>query len=434
MQNTGWLVGDKVLRLGVSLIVGVWIARYLGPGNFGLLSYCAAFVSLFAWLSDLGLDRIVVRELVTGTRERSRVLGTAFLLKLGGGFLILGMSTLLATVLNPVDKRVVILIAITAAGGIAQAADVIDYDFQALIQSKYVTLARSLAFQILSIIKLLLIFWQAPLIAFAVAGSVETVLAGTLLFVVHRRKAGVLRWQWDYGVAKALVAESWPLMFSSLMIVVYMRIDQVMLKSLSNIQEIGKYAAAVRLSEGWYFVLMAMSTSMFPKLVNAHAISEDRLNATIRRCYSAIILVSYGFALPLSLLSHTVSSALFGSEFNGMETMLTIGAWAGVFVGIGLVRGAYCTTKGLNRFLLYSTTVGACLNIVLNILLMPRFGGRGAALATLTSYAVAGYGTTFFYAPVRQQGRIISEMLLPWNAWRYLNWREVLVSFRCLHG
>jgi O-antigen/teichoic acid export membrane protein len=111
-----------------------------------------------------------------------------------------------------------------------------------------------------------------------------------------------------------------------------------------------------------------------------------------------------------------------------MESMLAIAVWAGIFVGVALVRGAYCTTKNLNAFLLYSTTAGAIVNVGLNLLLLPKYGGRGAAIATLASYAMAGYLTSFFYGPTIRQGRIISELLLPWNAWRHLNWRSLVDS------
>ena len=435
LQNTGWLIADKVVRVAIGLGVGIWVARYLGPKQFGLLSYAAAFVSLFAWLSDLGLDRIVVRELVTRRLDRGAILGTAFLLKLAGGFIILAAATAIAGALNPGDVRTRLLVAITAAGTIAQAADVVDYDFQSLLQSKYATVARSVAFQVLSILKLLLIFLRAPLLAFAIAGSVELVLAAVMLLIVHRVKApDAGTWQWNSFAARALLRDSWPLMFASLMVIIYMRIDQVMLKSLSSVQEIGKYAASVRISEGWYFILMAISTSIFPKLVDANAVSQDRLDSTVRRFYAAMVFVAYVFALPLSLFSGVLSTILFGAQYDGMETMLAISVWAGVFVGVGLVRGSYCSAKNLNTFLLISTAVGAVLNILLNLFLIPRYGGRGAAIATLASYAVAGYGTSFFYGPTRHQGRIITQMFMPWNAWRYSNWREVLDSFRRLHG
>lgn len=435
MHNTGWLVADKVFRMGVGLAVGIWIARYLGPENFGLLAYAVAFVSLFSWLSDLGLDRLVVRELLKGRLEPGKILGSAFVLKLIGGFIIVGVATAVARFLNPGDMLTIVLVAITAAGTIAQAFDVVDYHFQSVVQSKYATLARSAAFQALSLVKLILIFWKAPLVAFAIAGSIEMALTAVLLFIVYRRKGRLVgRWQWDFETATALLRDSWPLMFSSLMIMAYMRIDQVMLKSLSDVQEIGKYAGSVRLSEGWYFVLMAISTSIFPKLVDAHGISEARLESDVRRSYSAVILVGYAFAIPLSLFSTPISNLLYGTDYRGMEGMLAIGAWAGVFVGIALVRGAYCTVRNLNKFLLCSTTLGAVLNIGLNFALLPRYGGRGAAIATLLSYAVAGFGTSFLYGPTQRQGRIILELLLPWNAWRELDWREVLSSFSRLRG
>jgi O-antigen/teichoic acid export membrane protein len=431
VQNTGWLLADKLVRMAIGLAVGIWVARYLGPGQFGSLSYAAAFVSLFAWLSDLGLERIVVRELLTRPLEKEQILGTAFFLKLAGGFVILAAATGIASALNPGDLGTTLLVAVTAAGTIAQASDVVDYDFQSVLQSKYAAVARSIAFQVLSLLKLLLIFFRAPLLAFAIAGSAELVLAAVMLLFVHRMKAVHARtWRWDFATARALLRDSWPLMFASLMVIIYLRIDQVMLKSLSSAEEVGKYAASVRLSEGWYFVLVAISTSIFPKLVDANPFSQDRLDSTVRRSYAAMVLVAYVFALLLSVFSGVLSTALYGAQYRGMQAMLAISVWAGLFVGIGLVRGAYCSAKNLNTFQLWSTAVGAILNILLNLVLIPQYGGRGAAIATLASYAVAAYGTSFFYGPTMHQGRIATQMLMPWNAWRYSNWREAFASFR----
>ena len=426
IANTGWLVGDNVIRIAVGLLVGIWIARYLGPAGFGLLSYAAAFVSLFSALSALGLDRIVIRQLVAAKLDASKVLGTALRLKVAGGLTVLVVSTAVAYLLNPDEKLTVILIAISALGTIAQAADVFDYHFQARIQSKYSAVARATAFHLLSAAKVGLMLLKAPLVAFALAGLVESILAGILLWIAYRRQSpNAGSWQWDGITARELLRESWSLMFAGVMITLYMRLDQVMLKSLSTPEEMGKYAGAVRLSEAWYFVLIAMSASVFPKLVDASSISEAHFNLIVKRFYSAMILVSYAFATALSL-SSTPLSWLYGADFKGMEGMLFLCAWAGLFVGIGLARGAYLTAKGLNRFQLCATTSGAVVNIGLNLYLIPRYGGTGAALATLVSYAFSGYLSSFFYKPARLQGWIITKLLLPWNAWRSLDWTELL--------
>jgi O-antigen/teichoic acid export membrane protein len=435
LVNTGWLVGDSVIRTVVNLIVGIWVARYLGPGPFGLLSYAAAFVSLFSALSNLGLDRLVVRELVAGRLEPSRILGTAFILKLLGGLTILAIATASAALLNPGESTTIVLVAISAAGAIAQSLDVADYHFQALIQSKYATIARAIAFHVLSVVKVLLILTKAPLVAFALAGLTESVLAAGLLLLVHHRKAPAAgRWRWDWFTARQLLQEGWPLMFAGLMVMLYMRVDQVMLKSLSTVQEMGKYAGAVRLSEAWYFVLTAISVSIFPKLVSANKASPGEFDSLARRLYSVMILIGYAFALPLSLFSGVLTSALFGEQFRGMESMLAIGAWAGVFVGIGLARGACLTAKNLNAFQFVSTGFGALANIILNIVLIPTHGGRGAALATLISYAVAGYLTSFFYSPTRGQALMTTHLLLPWNAWKSFDWQQFTASFRTVRN
>jgi O-antigen/teichoic acid export membrane protein len=435
LVNTGWLVADSVIRLGVGLIVGIWIARYLGPEQFGLLSYAVAFVSLFSALSSLGLDRLVVREIVAGRLESSKILGTSFALKLAGGLTILILSTASAFLVNPGEPTTILLVAIAAAGAIAQSLDVVDYHFQAMIQSKYATIARAIAFHVLSATKIILILIKAPLVAFALAGLIESMLAAGLLLLTHHRKAPVSgRWRWDWLTARTLLREGWPLMFAGLMVMLYMRVDQVMLKNLSTAQEMGKYAGAVRLSEAWYFVLTAITASIFPKLVSANVASQEEFDSIACRFYAVMILVAYAFALPLSLFSGVLSSLLFGEQFRGMEGMLSVGAWAGLFVGIGLARGSCLTAKNLNTFQLVSTGLGALVNIALNLVLIPGYGGRGAAFATLISYALAGYISSFFYGPARGQAVMTTKLLLPWNAWQSFDWQQFVTSFRTVRG
>jgi PST family polysaccharide transporter len=184
--NTGWLFADRILRIGIGLGLGVWIARYLGPDRFGLLSYAGAFVSLFSIFATLGLDGIVVRELVREPDVKNGILGSAFALKLTGSGITLIAAVTAILVLRPADTLVHQLVAIIAAGTIFQSLDTIDFWFQARVESRYSIYARSSAFLLVSALKVVLILNDAPLIAFAWAGVLELFLGAVGLVLAFR--------------------------------------------------------------------------------------------------------------------------------------------------------------------------------------------------------------------------------------------------------
>ena len=140
-KNTSWVLIEKIIRFTVGLFVGVWVARYLGPERFGLLSYAQSFVGLFTVIASLGLDGIVVRELVKNNNLNDEIIGTAFWLKLIAAF---GVLLLLAIAINFTsnDTYTNILIFIIASATIFQSFNVVDFYFQSKVMSKFVVYAN----------------------------------------------------------------------------------------------------------------------------------------------------------------------------------------------------------------------------------------------------------------------------------------------------
>ena len=173
ISNTGWLFADKIIRMGVGLFVGVWIARYLGPEQFGIFNYAIAFVALFLPIANLGLDSIVVREIVRFPSSKDEILGTVFVLKFFSGILIF-ISVLAAIILvRPEDTLIQCLVGITAGGIIFQAFDTIDIWFESQVASKYTVYIKNISFLIMTIFKIVLIVIKAPLLAYEWAGFAE---------------------------------------------------------------------------------------------------------------------------------------------------------------------------------------------------------------------------------------------------------------------
>ena len=165
-RNISWLFAEKILRMIVGLFISIWIARYLGPEQFGLLNYAQSFVGLFAVVATLGLDGIVVRELVKNEDIRDTLLGTTFYLKLVGAiFVFIILSIAINFTSN--DSYTNTLVFIIASAVIFQSFNVIDAYFQSKVLSKYVVFANFISFFVTSIISILLVLNEAPLEYFA---------------------------------------------------------------------------------------------------------------------------------------------------------------------------------------------------------------------------------------------------------------------------
>jgi len=390
--NTGWLFADKIVRMGVGLIVGVWVARYLGPVQFGIFNYAQAFVSLFAVFATLGLDGIVVRDIVRDPACREETLGSAFLLKLTGGFLTLLLTVGSIYLLRPGDSLTRLLVTVTAVGAIFQVFDVIDFWFQSQVLSKFTVIARNAAFLVVSLAKIVLILKQAPLVAFALAGLVEIVLGAAGLVVAYRVHGYRLKfWKGSVSRAKVLLMESWPLVLSGLAIMVYMKIDQVMLGEMVGDEAVGLYSAAIRVSEIWYFIPTAIVSSVFPAIVAAKSIDEKTYYDRLKKLFKLLVGIAYLISIPLSLLATHIISALYGKSYLAAGSILSIHIWASVFVFIGVGQGPWNITEGLIKLSLQRTLAGAIMNIALNVILIPRYGGIGAAIATVVSYATSAF-------------------------------------------
>jgi PST family polysaccharide transporter len=388
--NTGWLFADRILRMAVGLVVGVWTARFLGPDQYGLFNFASAFVVLFSILATLGLDGVVVRELVQTPERENEVLGTAFLLKLAGGILTLVIAIAAINLLRPGDSVVHWLVAAIASGRIFQSLDTIDFWFQARVESRFVVYARSCAFLLVSVIQILLIIENAPLIAFASAVSLEMALGAFGLVLVYRSNGQRLSW-WTLNVHRItrILKDAWPLALAGMAIMIYMRIDQVMLGQMMGNQAVGVYSAAVRISEAWYFIPLSIVASVTPSLIEAKKVSFNLYYERLARLFRLMVSIALAIAIPITFVSDYVARALYGNRYQGVGPILAIHIWAAVFVFLGVAQGPWNINEGLAKLALLRTFIGAATNVFLNLLLIPQYGPVGAAIATIVSQALS---------------------------------------------
>lgn len=400
--NISWLVLDKILRIGFGIFVGVWVARYLGSDRFGALNYATALAMIFSPFATLGLDVIVVRNLVQG-KSPNETLGTAFALKLAGSLLVITVSLTAGCLLLRTDTVTRVMIGIIAAGTIFQSFDVIDFWFQSQVRSKYVVYSRNTAFVLISVLKIVLMKLHAPTVAFAWAGVSEILLAAVGLVILYRFTGeSLFAWRINLKCAIQLLADSWPLMLSGIVIFIYLRLDQVMLGQMKGNHEVGIYSAAVRLSELWFFIPAAIGSSVLPSILKTKVVDEDLYSKRMQKLLTIMALLGYAVAVPMSFLSNQIMHIVFGGQFDAAGPSLAVLCWAGLFVSIGVAGGPWLMAGDLMRFSLAVTALGALVNVLVNLALIPVYGALGAAIASLISYAVAAFLGFFLLSRTRE--------------------------------
>jgi PST family polysaccharide transporter len=388
--NTAWLSSDRLVRMAVNVFIGAWFARYLGPDLFGAFNYAFAFVALAAPIAGMGLDNIIVRDLVRDPQSERVLLGTGFVLKLVGNLALILLVMGAAWIVNVRDRQILLMIFIAAIANLFTAADVVDFYYQARVRAKYSVIARNAAFFAITVLKIIFLLKHASVIAFAWITVVEAGLSAVALIIVYSTTdRHIFEWRAQWGCARQLLRDAWPLMFSGLVIMIYMRIDLLMLGQMLNEEAVGKYAAAERVSELWLFVPMAICASLAPNIIKTRDINPSLYLRRIQQLFVLMVALSYAVAIGVTLLGHWIMWILYGAKYLSATSILLIHIWTGVFVSLGVARQPWLLAEGLLMFSMISTSVGALVNVLLNLLLIPRYGGAGAAVATLVAQFTA---------------------------------------------
>ena len=425
LRNLGWLFAEKGLRLAVSFLVTAWVARHLGPGDFGLLSYCAAVVGLLVFLPGLGLDAIVKRDLLRMPSNTAVILGTTSKLRLIAAIATGGVLVGLMQWETMSDPREKWLLAVLSLMLLQPVLFVPELHFQATAAARYVTWAQSIAVLFAAALRVVFIWCNAPLVWFAIAIVAEMMIGGAALAGFAR--ACKVRWWWAPGgmeIARRLLREGWTLLLAGAAVTIYMRIDQVMLRQLAGDAEVGVYSAAVRISEAVYFVPVILVTGLLPRWAAMRDAGGPEYNQMLQGVYDLQALAAYAFAIPISLGAPWLIEFFFGAEYQRAAAVLALHVWAALFVFLGVVRSQEWVFENLNQLTLWTTVAGAVINVALNWWLIPLFGAVGAAGATVIAYAVAAWVSSFCFRSTRSTGvRQTKAMLSLFTCWRYLSRR-----------
>lgn len=401
-NNISWLFFDKIIRIFGSLVVGIWVARYLGPEQFGILNYGMAFVAMFSFLPNLGLNQIVVRDITKHPEKTNQIIGSSFVLKLLGSSLAVALIVLIVLSLNKTDTLVKYVIILFSIGFIFQAFDVIDFFYQSQMLSKYVVFSRNITFIIVTGIKIFLILHEYDLIWFVVTATFGLFLDALFLIIAYTKTHKfILNWRFDKDMAFELMKNSWPLMLSAFLISIHMKIDQVMIGNILSTKQVGIYSVAVRLAEFWYFIPSIIVSTLMPYFVELREKKNGLYHFRLIQLYSLMFWMGVSVGIFALFFGEDIIRLLFGEAYTGAYSALVFNIWNGIFISQAIARGIWLISENLQKYRLYNNLIIVNINIVTNIILIPKIGITGAAIATLLTQALGSWVVSFLWKPLR---------------------------------
>lgn len=421
IKNVYWAVLGKTVGILNQLLVGIMVARYLGPEQFGLMNYVLSYVMLFSVFATFGLDGIEIREMSKSNADKNAIMGTAFGLRLGLSLftILLIFLTLLRFESDPYTFAMVMVFSLSL---IATAFNVIRNYFTSIILNEYVVKTEISRSVLGALIKVVLLLCHCSLTWFIVASTFDFMLVAGGYLYSYQKKAGAIRaWNFDLAVAKKLLHESFPLLLSGAAIIIYQKINAVMIRNMLDNAAVGQFSVAAKIVEMGTFVPMVIAQTITPLLVRAH--QEDPVRYTAKRQQFMDIMVWSGIAMAatMSLLAAPAIRILYGEEYLAAIPVLQIMAWRTVFIALQSASGVMILAENLQRWVVIRNLIGLIVSVVFNYLLIPGLGIVGSAIATVLTMAFAGYFSHMLIKPYHYLVPVqTSAIFLGWM--RVLHW------------
>lgn len=394
LKNSGWLLFDRLIRLLLGVLVGAWVARYLGPESYGKLAYVFAYLAFCQVLVSLGLDGIVVREISQGQNRADLVLGTTLVLRIVMGVLVWFAGSLLVWRVGGFESAK--LFALCAAGLAFQAADTVDLWFQSRSRSVRTVVSKLCAYGVSNAAKVWCILSGAPLTYFAVIVSLEVLITALMLYISY--KGDSMRCPWGFEVARVvpMLKESWPVLLSGLAIIAYLKGDQLMVEHFKGVEALGIYYSAVTLTSLCYFVPVLLNISAAPFMHRLAVNDVANFENLMRWYFSALLVIALVIFLLLFFLAKPLVLLLYGADYLAAAEVVKVHALAIFFIFMGSAQNNWLIAKKQANQMFYRSLLTVVLGVVLNLWLIPWLGLVGSAISFVVASAIGLFFSNFF--------------------------------------
>lgn len=412
MSNAPWMLAEQIIKMFSSIFVSIYIARYLGPERYGVLSYVIAFVAVFYPIAQMGMSSILIRELVNFPDNKKKIMSTSFYLVVLSSIFVFLLVNILSLILNKSDL-IKFFILIYSVGVLFKPFDIIDFSFQANFNVKFVTKAKSLSIILMSIVKLALIYFNCSLEFFIYAYALDFILLALFLCLTHfLKKEYNFFSRWDSKIVKKLFASALPMMLASFSVVLYMKMDQLMIKSLLGNKELGLYSSSVKLYDSFLGFMLTLTMALLPMIIKLKTVSNKKYKEGLIKLFSFVFWFNNAVALIVTLFKSYIVKLLYGNDYIESQYVLAIIFWSAGLSSVGSVTARYFTVENMEMKMFKRTLLSLLINLFLNYILIPIYGIEGSAVATIITLIFGNYLFDYFDKDLKQLTLIKNKAFL----------------------
>ena len=412
LKNASWIIVCRIIQSLISLVIGMISARYLGPSNYGVITYVSSVVAFTLPIMQLGLNQTLVKEFVQSPEREGKILGTSLVINILSGIVSMIGSVAFVFLVNAGERETILVCILYSFTLLFQATEMTQYWFQYQLLSKYPSIATLCAYVVVSLYKIFLLVTQKSVVWFALSNVLDYFLISVILMVIYF-KVGNQRLSFDWRLGREMLSRSKYYIIPSLMVMIFQHTDRIMIKLMMGEAETGFYSAAITCVGISGFVFSAVIDSMRPVILEEKGKDQARYENRVAQLYAIITFISLAQSIGMTVLAKPLVNLLYGAEYAPTAGILCVAVWYVTFSYYGSVRNVWILAEGKQRYLFGINVIGAAANVLLNLLLIPRWGGIGAAIASLITQFFTNVIIGFVFKPIRENNRLMLKGLNP---------------------
>ena len=412
LKNASWIIVCRIIQSLISLVIGMISARYLGPSNYGVITYVSSVVAFALPIMQLGLNQTLVKEFVQSPEREGKILGTSLVINILSGIVSMIGSVAFVFLVNAGERETILVCILYSFTLLFQATEMTQYWFQYQLLSKYPSIATLCAYVVVSLYKIFLLVTQKSVVWFALSNVLDYFLISVILMVIYF-KVGNQRLSFDWRLGREMLSRSKYYIIPSLMVMIFQHTDRIMIKLMMGEAETGFYSAAITCIGISGFVFSAVIDSMRPVILEEKGKDQARYENRVAQLYAIITFISLAQSIGMTVLAKPLVNLLYGAEYAPTAGILCVAVWYVTFSYYGSVRNVWILAEGKQRYLFGINVIGAAANVLLNLLLIPRWGGIGAAIASLITQFFTNVIIGFVFKPIRENNRLMLKGLNP---------------------
>ena len=416
ITNIIWALLGKVATASGVFLVGILVARYLGPEKYGLMNYVISFVTLFTVVAEFGFGYIIVRELSKNPDKKNEIMGSSFLVKIAFSTLAYFLVLFVNYLFNS-DSETFLMIALYGLYFFTTPFTVIRSYFTSIVQNKYIVKSEISRTCIGALIKVILLYFEFSIVYFVCAAAFDFALVAGGYVVLYKTNVGDLKdWKFSFSFAKFLCSESWPLALSASAIIFYHKIDQVMIKTMINDESAGYFACATSFLILVMFLPGILAQTITPLLVK---LKKEKTSAYLEKRQIFVDIMVWGALIAsiiITLCSYWIIKLSYGDSYVAAVPILQILTWKTIGNSLNEASRHLIIIEGRQKWVFIQDIFGCISCVLLNLIFIPFWGIAGSALVAVITTLITGFLSLAIIPPYRPIFKVeLNAILWGWK-------------------